>query len=92
MTTLRQVKDVQPGWFSLKNKRFFGDKSYKVLHGKASRKPFLISVTYGWSDMFGETPRLHYRIHALKDDLKMGGLFDKAFSTIDDVKDYLKLQ
>jgi len=100
MTTLQQVKQTQPGWFSLKNKRWFNDVSYKVLHGKATGKPFLIRSTYAWTDMFGSPKRLHYRINHLKENLEIGLLIDKEapltmqghFHDMEDVKDWLKGQ
>ena len=92
MATLREVRDVQPGWFSRENKRFFNDVSYRVLHGKVSGKPFLVRSTYGWSDMFGQKPRLHWRINQLEIDLSIGDMFDEEFRTIEDVKFFLKLQ
>ncbi len=46
--TLSDVKEAQPHWFTPENKRFFNDVSYKVLHGKASHKPFLVRATYAW--------------------------------------------
>ncbi len=90
MTRLSDVKAANPTWFTRSNKRFFNDVSYKVLHGKRSRKPFLVRSTYAWTDMFGETPRLHYRINPLDDKLDIRPLIDTQFQTLDDVKEWLQ--
>lgn len=88
-TTLTDIRQAQPGWFSRSNKRLFGDVSYKVLHGKVSKKPFLVRATYAWTDMFGSPKRLHYRVNTINDDRHIGNLVDKTFSDMDDVKDWL---
>lgn len=89
MTTLAQVKDAQPNWFSRKNKRFFNDVSYRVLHGKVSHKPYLVRSTYAWTDMFGQQPQLHYRVNTIKGDLSIGPLVDKSFRDLEEVKEWL---
>jgi hypothetical protein len=88
--TLKMVRDRQPEWFSLRNKRFFGDVSYQILFGKATGRPYLVRSTYGWSDMFGQPKRLTWRIDTLGDDLAIKGLVDDIFKDIQAVKDYLK--
>jgi hypothetical protein len=90
MTTLSDVKTANPMWFDRGNKRYFGDVSYRVLHGKKSKKPFLVRSTYAWTDMFGGPKRLHWRITTLKDDLKIGRLIDEQFSDLEDVKYWLE--
>lgn len=90
MTTLTQVKAAQPEWFSRKNKRFFGDVSYRVLHGKRSGTPYLVRSTYAWTDMFGQPKRLHYRLNPIKPDLDIGMLIDQQFRDLDAVKAWLK--
>ena len=42
MTTLTDVRRVQPGWFSPVSKRYFGDIKYLVLRGKVSGDLFLL--------------------------------------------------
>lgn len=87
---LRTVKEAQPHWFSLKNKRFFGDVSYRVLRGKKSGEAFLVRSTYAWSNMFGPK-RLHYRINVINQETKkIGDLIDDTFTSIYAVKNYLK--
>ena len=90
MATLTQVKAVQPKWFSRKNKKFFGDVRYWVLHGKRTGEPYLIRSTYAWTDMFGQKPRLHYRINRLEDNLKISSLLDDEFENMPAVKRWLK--
>lgn len=88
-TKLSDVRAAQPEWFSRENKKFFGDVSYKVLHGKKSKKPFLVRLTKAWTGSFGGKERLHYIIDMLGDVLNIQGLIDEKFATIDDVKDWL---
>ena len=91
MATLTDIKAANPGWFSSANKRFFNDISYKARHGKATRAPYLVRSTYGWSDMFGGPKRLHYRINLIEDDLTIGELIDDEFASLNDVSAWLKL-
>jgi len=86
---LADVRAAQPGWFSRGNKRFFNDVNYRILHGKTSRKPYLVRSTYAWSDMFGAAPRLEWRINRLEEGLKIGKLLDEGFRNLDDVKEWL---
>ena len=96
MTTLTQVKEVQPQWFSKENKRFFNDVSYRVMIGKQSHSPYLVRYTAAWSDMFGQPKRFHYCINHLDPEtLKIGHLIEKdnmtiQFMDIDAVKDWLR--
>lgn len=92
MATMSEVRAAQPTWFSRENKRFFNDVSYKILHGKISRKPYLVRSTYQWSDMFGQKPTLRYRINRIKDDLTIGWLIDRQFRDMDEVKDWLQTE
>jgi|HubBroStandDraft_6_1064221.scaffolds.fasta_scaffold318732_4 hypothetical protein len=92
MATLSEVRAVQPHWFSRKNKRFFNDVSYKVLHGKVSHRPYLVRATYQWSDMFDQPKTLRYRINTLKDDLSIGPLLNQQFRDLDHVKEWLETE
>ena len=92
--TLTQLRQNQPEWFSRKNKRFFGDVSYKLLHGKATGEPYLIRATYAWTDMFSESNRhLHYRVNTIKgeaiEDRRIGPLVDTVFGDMAEVKRWL---
>lgn len=90
--TLSDVRAAQPGWFSRKNKRFFGDISYRVLHGKVSRKPYLVRSSYTWSDMFGQPRRVSWHINRLNDDLTIGKLVQQSFRDLDEVKEWLQTE
>ena len=89
-TDMNKIREAQPEWFSRKNKKFFGDVSYRSLKGKISGKPFLVRSTFAWSDMFAGNRNLHYRIHVIKDDYTIGSLIDKSFKDIESVKAYLR--
>lgn len=89
MTTLSEVKQAQPEWFSRGNKRFFNDLTYKVLHGKKSKRPFLVRKTYMWSDMFGRERRISWRINPLREDLTIAPLVDEIFRDYESVKEWL---
>ena len=90
--TLSQLKANQPEWFSRKNKRFFGDISYRVLHGKVSGEPFLVRSTYAWSDMFGQPKTVSWRINHITGeaiaDRKIGDLVDEIFKTLSHAKQW----
>lgn len=93
MTTLSEVRAAQPDWFSRSNKKLFGDKSYSVLHGKISGKPFLVRATEAWTHMFGCKPVLHYRVNPIDPEtLKIQPLIVKEFKDRTDVKMWLKTQ
>jgi len=93
--TLSDVKAAQPEWFSRKNKKFFGDISYRVMKGKKSHQPFLVRQTCGWTDMFDRPKRCHLVVNDIKEDLKIGSLVKtgsmpfRQFDDLDDVKDWL---
>jgi hypothetical protein len=93
--TLSQLRQNQPEWFSRKNKRFFGDVSYKLLHGKVSGEPFLVRATYAWTDMFDQPKRLHYRVNRIigeaVEERKVGPLLDQVFGDLWEVKRYLAI-
>jgi len=90
MATLSQVKAAQPEWFSRKNKRFFGDINYRVLHGKTSGEPFLVRLTNAWTDMFRQPKKRHYRVNGLRDDLTIAPLINDIFADLWAVKRWLK--
>ena len=90
MTTLQKVKLANKGWFSRKNKQFFGDISYRVLHGKESKKPYLVRSTFQWSDMFGNEKEVYWRVNNINECLGMGSLTDKVFTSLESVKIWLQ--
>jgi hypothetical protein len=85
------LKEAHPKWFTPENKRFFNDVEYKLLHGITSHNPFLVRSTYAFTDMFGETPKLHWRINPIAlDTLKIMPLIDDQFETLKEVKEWLE--
>ena len=89
MVTLTQVKQAQPNWFSPRNKRFFGDIDYKILHGKKTHKAYFIQHSFKWSDMFGLPKRETYLVKELDQSLliPMNAL---EFTSLDNIKAWLK--
>ena len=89
-TTIEQVRNANVQWFSPKNKKYFGDRCYSVLHSKTG-KPYLVRSTYAWSDMFGKPKTLTYRINKIDPEtLKIGSLIDAEFTDRKEAKDYIK--
>jgi hypothetical protein len=86
--TLADVKGNNPHWFNPRNKRFFGDLSYRILHSKG--KAYLVRLTNAWSDMFGQPKQPHYRINPISDQLEILPLLEGKFDTIEEVKDCLR--
>ncbi len=89
ISLLQQIKDAQPHWFSPENKRFFGDIAYYGLYGKKSGLPYLVQYTNAWTDMFGGSRRMHWRINPLDDNLKIRPLVPTEFRDLDAVKEWL---
>jgi hypothetical protein len=87
---IQQIRDHNPQWFTPENKRFFNDIAYYGLWGINSGKPYLVQYTNAWTDMFGQKPRSHYRVHTIDSDGKIESALDDEFRTIEDVKDWLK--
>ncbi len=91
--TLQMLKEANGKWFSPKNKKFFGDISYQVLHGKRTGNPYLVRSTYAWSDMLDRPKVLHWRINLLDpENLKIRSLIHKIFDSLEDVKDWLETE
>lgn len=90
MSDLQRVKAANPGWFSLSNKRLFGDKRYSTRRGRVSGRLYLVRQTQAWTDMFGQSPRLHYRINSLDQlTLKIGSLIPGELDSSAAVADWL---
>lgn len=102
-TTITDVRAANPKWFDPKTKRFMGDISYRILHGKTRlcvnghgvHKPHLVRKTYAWTDMFGQPKKAHWRVNRLEQNesgewVVIGPLVDDIFPTLDDVKEWLK--
>lgn len=91
---LKHLKINNPQWFTRENKRFFNDKEYYFMYS-ITGKPFLVRSTFAWSDMFGNEPKLHFRLNNLKDDqenngdYKIGNLIEDIFNSLGEVKAWL---
>jgi hypothetical protein len=91
VSLIQQIKEANGSWFSPENKRFFGDVAYFGLYGKKTHEPYLVRSTEAWTDMFGNAPRLHYRINNVnKETLKIEDLIETEFKTFDNVKEWLE--
>lgn len=87
---LSRIAQAQPKWFSVENMRFFNDLKYWAMKS-ASGKIFLVRETYAWTDMFDRPPRLHFRVNEVNaTTLKIGGLVEQEFKTMDDVAEWLE--
>ncbi|KKM61552.1 hypothetical protein LCGC14_1530600 [marine sediment metagenome] len=88
---LRQIKAANDGWFTRDNKRFFNDVSYRAYYGKITGKAYLARSTYAWTDMFGNKPRLHWRINNINQDtLEIEPLIDQELRDIFEAKAWLR--
>ncbi|MDP2720538.1 MAG: hypothetical protein Q8O75_01165 [bacterium] len=91
---LRELKANNPAWFSIGNKRFFHDRQYFFMYSGKTGNPYLVRSTYAWTDMFGDTARLHYRVNEIvenkeKTGYEVGNLLDDQFETLSEVKKWL---
>ena len=69
----------------------FHDVAYYGLYGKKTHNPYLVRLTEAWTDMFGNKPRLHYRINPVnKDTLDIEDLIEEEFRTMEYVKEWLE--
>ena len=89
MTTIQEVRRANQTWFGDGNEKFFGDISYQILHSGAG-KPFLVRLTYMWSDMFGGKRKSCWRLNPLDDVLKIKPLVDDVFPDLSAVEDWLE--
>lgn len=91
ISLIQQIKSANPHWFTPENKRFFNDITYYGLYGKKSHLPYLVRSTEAWTDMFGNKPRLHYRINPVNPEtLDIENLLDDEFPTYEDVKEWME--
>ncbi len=88
--TMTDLKHANKGWFSRKNKQFFGDISYRVLQGKATKTFYLVRSTYQWSDMFGGPKVIAWWLNPVTPELKIATLIDQTFPSLESVKEWLK--
>jgi len=89
--TFQQLKEVNKGYFSLANKRFFQDINYKVLMGGKSKTRFLIQHTYQWSDMFDGIKKAVFVIKPITVDGKILETVE-TLKELNQVKQYMKGQ
>ena len=88
---IQQIKEHNPHWFTPENKRFFNDVEYRGLYGKKTHKPYLVRSTTAWTDMFGNPPRLHWKINIVNPEtLDIENLLDQEFATYEDVKEWME--
>ena len=87
--TMNQVENANVRWFALGNREFFGDRGYAVIMS-ASGNPYLLRSTYQWSDMFGQTKSLVYRVNPIDPDtLKIKSLLERICLTRKEAKDWI---
>jgi hypothetical protein len=87
---LTEIRSAQPSWFSAENKRFFGDVRYHAYRSKSTHEPYLVRETYGWSDMFGQTPRLTFRINAVDPEtFQIRSMLDDVFSSLTQAREFV---
>ena len=87
--TFQELKQVNKGYFSLANKRFFNDINYKVLTGRKSKTKFLIQHTYQFSDMFGEEKKAVFVVKPISAEGKILPTVE-TLKELNQVKQYMK--
>ena len=87
--TFQQLKEVNKGYFSLANKRFFNDINYKDLTGGKSKTRFFIQHTYQWSDMFGGEKKAVFVIKPITTEGKILPTVE-TLKELNQVKQYMK--
>ena len=87
--TFQELKEVNQGYFSLANKRFFQDINYKVLMGGKSKTRFLIQHTYQWSDMFDGIKKAVFVVKPITTDGKILETVE-TLKELNQVKQYMK--
>ena len=87
--TFQELKEVNQGYFSLANKRFFNDINYKVLMGGKSKTRFLIQHTYQFSDMFGEEKKAVFVVKPITTEGKILPTVE-TLKELNQVKQYMK--
>ena len=87
--TFQELKQVNKGYFSLANKRFFNDINYKILTGGKSKTKFLIQHTYQFSDMFDGVKKAVFVIKPITTEGKILSTVE-TLKELFEVKQYLK--
>ena len=87
--TFQELKEVNKGYFSLANKRFFNDINYKVLMGKKTKTRFLIQHTYQFSDMFDGIKKAVFVVKPISAEGKILPTIE-TLKELNQVKQYMK--
>jgi hypothetical protein len=84
--TLQEVRAASPLYFAKGNKKRFGDLSYRILHGKKSKAPYLIrNTTMWWRD---RDPV--WKINPINENLHPLPTLPHNFQTLGEVKEWLQ--
>lgn len=91
--TMGELKAANEMYFSKGNKRFFNDAKYSIMY--VNKKPYLLTYTAGFSDMFSGQKSYFYTAKPIDSDtLKIGYMIEKngnsQFKYKEDLKDYIK--
>lgn len=87
--TIKTLMQENRTYFQRGNKEFFCDLDYRIQH-TGKRKPVLVTKTFAWTDMFDQPRKLHYRIHLIEKNYKIGKLLPNIFYTQNEVDRFLK--
>jgi len=88
--TMSDVRAANKNHFARGQARFFGDVSYKILHGKQTKKAYMLRCTDMWSDMFGGAKKYVWVInHINQQTLEIGDRVDQIFPTEQAARDWL---
>jgi len=84
--SIADVRQANPMWFDKRTVRFMGDINHRILHDK-QRQPYLVRLTYAWTDMFGGERIAHWVINPIGANLEIlpTHLLER-FATLADVK------
>jgi hypothetical protein len=91
--TMSELKAANATYFGKGNKRFFNDAKYTIMY--VNRKPYLLTYTAGFSDMFGGDKSYFYTAKLIdQETLKIGYMIEKSgnnqFKYKDELKEYIK--
>jgi hypothetical protein len=91
--TMSELRAKNQTYFGKGNKRFFNDEKYSIMY--VNKKPYLLTYTAGFSDMFNCEKSYFYTAKPIdQDTLKIGYMIEKngnsQFKYKDDLKDYIK--
>ena len=87
--TIQELKQVNKGYFTPENKRFFNDINYKVLTGGKSKTRFLIQHTYQFSDMFDGVKKAVFVVKPISVEGKILPTIE-TLKELNQVKKYMK--